>query len=182
MDEPGRSIRMAHHAGVAVEPDRRAVARNDAVRRAQRLAGEEHACCFNAPALLVVGMDAVVPADGIFKPLFARVAERGLNFRAHVGLADAAIEIGHENDRRNLLEQRAILGLEIRSVGFCSRELFGVPGRCSIRRSQTRRPTRAEALRLRRDPASLGRSPIRPRAAEGGLPIRFARAVPSLLH
>ena len=61
-------------------------------------------------------MNVLIPADRIFEPLLAGVPKRGLDLRADVGLADAAIEIGHEDDGRNLLQQRAILGLEIRSV------------------------------------------------------------------
>ena len=35
-----------------------------------------------------------------------------LDPRAHVGLADAAIEVGHEDDGGELLDQGAVLGLE----------------------------------------------------------------------
>ena len=112
--EPGRAIDVAHHAGIAVEPDNSAVTRHDAVGRAKRLAREKHAGSFNAPALFVVRMNAVVPANRIFEPLFARVAKRRFDLRTDVCLTDTAIEVSHEDDRRNLLEERAILRLQIR--------------------------------------------------------------------
>src|ERR1700757_3177403 len=92
VDEPRRSIGVAHHACVAVEPDDSAVTGHDAVGGAEWLAGEEHAGRFNAPAMLVVRMDASIPTDGIFEPVFARIAECSLDFRTDVGLTDAAIE------------------------------------------------------------------------------------------
>ena len=121
---------------------------------------------FNAPALLVFGMDAVVPADRIFEPLFAGVAQCRFDLRADVCLADAAIEISHEDDGRNLLQQRAILGLEIRSVWL--------PCRCGSCRSQATELFDA-AKTLANSSSSASASPssgsigtvgsIRPRAA-----------------
>ena len=69
---------------------------------------------FHAPALLVVGMDVLVPAHRIFQPLFPREAQRRFDLRADVRLADTAVEIGHEDDGGNLLEQRAVFGFKVR--------------------------------------------------------------------
>ena len=118
VDKPRRSIGSAHHAGIAVEPDDAAVARHDAVGGAQRLAGEKHARRLPCSSAACRRDECGIPADRIFEPLFARVAEGGLDLRADIGLADAAIEIGHENDGWNLFEQRAILCFEIRRCVF----------------------------------------------------------------
>ena len=96
-----------------MEPDDAPSRANDTIGRAQRLAGEEHAGCFEAPALFVVRMNVFVPADGIFQPFFARVSKGGLDLGADICLADSAIEIGHEDHGGNLLQKRAILCLEI---------------------------------------------------------------------
>ena len=63
VDEPGFAVRAAHHLGVAVEPDHPSIARDHTIGRSQRLAGKKHAGCLKAPALFVVGMNVLVPAD-----------------------------------------------------------------------------------------------------------------------
>jgi hypothetical protein len=70
-------------------------------------------------------MDLVVPADWVFQPLFLGKPQRFLNLRAHVGFADAAIEISHEHHGRNLLHQGTVPGFQIRKSTlrgdpFCS--------------------------------------------------------------
>ena len=62
----------------------------------------------DAPTRLVVGMNLVEPADGVVEPFGLREAEHGLDLRADVSLADALIEEGHEDDRRNLLDEDAV--------------------------------------------------------------------------
>lgn len=69
--------------------------------------------CFQAPSLFVVRMDAVVTADGIFEPFFARVADSCLDLRAGIGFAGAAVDICHENHGGNLLEQSPIFCFDI---------------------------------------------------------------------
>ena len=101
-----------------MKPDDPAIACHHAIRRTQRVAGKKHLGRFGAPALLVVGMDMAVPADRIFQPLFLGETQRGFNLRADVGLADAAIEIRHEDYRRDLLDQGAISGFKIWKLGI----------------------------------------------------------------
>ena len=79
---------------------------------------------FEAPALLVVGMNVFIPADRVFKPLLAGVSQRGFDFGADVCLTDSAVDVGHENDGGNLFKEGTIFGLETRSmrvVGQCWR-------------------------------------------------------------
>ena len=117
---------------------------------------------FKAPALLIIGMNAFVPAHRIFEPLFARVAECGFDFGADIGLADAAIEIGHEDDGRDLLQQRAVAGFEIRSLRF-------------IGRRKMRRMARPSALRIRR-PIRAASASASPRSGiSGTLPHSASR-------
>src|SRR5580658_1425545 len=98
VNTPGASVFQAHHAGVAMEPDDASIARDHAIGGAQGLAGEEHLRRFEAPTLLVIGMNALIPADWIFQPFFARISESGFDLRAHIGLADTPVEIGHEDN------------------------------------------------------------------------------------
>ena len=179
VDEPGRSVGVAHHTGIAVEPDHAAVPCNHAVGGAKRLAREKHTGRFNAPALLVVGMNSVIPADRIFEPLFARVAERCFDLRADVCLADATIEIRHEDDGWNLLQKRSITAL--RDSTGAHLQLVGYD-RLPLHRSmkQIHWPAQAEVLRPLRHPEDRECCRIQPRAAEGGLPIQFAQAMPSI--
>ena len=90
-----------------------AVAGEHAVGGPERLAGQEHLRRLDAPAELILGMDVVVPADRILQPFGLGEAHDLLDARAHVGLADAAIEIGHEDDGRHLLHQGPVLGLQV---------------------------------------------------------------------
>ena len=97
MNKPGLAILAANHLGFAMKPDHAAVARQHPVGRPQRLAGKKHLGGFRAPALLVVGMNLLIPAHRIFQPFFLREAQRRFDLRADIGFADAAIEIGHED-------------------------------------------------------------------------------------
>src|ERR1700733_3201590 len=113
VNTPGASVLQAHHAGVAMEPDDAAIARNYAICGAQGLAGEEHLGRFEAPTLLVIGMNALIPADWILQPFFSGISERCFNLRAHIGLADTPVEIGHEDNRGYLLQQSAVFRLRV---------------------------------------------------------------------
>src|SRR5271154_7377546 len=104
VNTPRASVFQAHHAGVAMEPDNAAIARDDAICGAKGLAGEEHLGGFEAPTLLVIGMNVLIPADWIFQPFFARISESGFNLRAHIRLADTPVEISHEDNRGYLLQ------------------------------------------------------------------------------
>ena len=64
-------------------------------------------------------MDVVVPADGILQPFRLGEPHDLLDAGAHVGLADAAIEVGHEDHGGHLLDEGPVLGLDVgqRRVG-----------------------------------------------------------------
>jgi hypothetical protein len=47
----------------------------------------------------------------------ASALQRCFNLRAHIGFANAAIEISHEDDRGDLLDQRTVAGLQAGSLG-----------------------------------------------------------------
>ena len=113
MNTPRASVFPAHHSGVAMEPDNAAIARNHSICGAQRLAGEEHLGGFQAPALLVIGVNVLIPTDRIFQPFFSRISEGGFDLRAHIRLADTPVEISHEDNRRYLLQQSAVFGLKV---------------------------------------------------------------------
>ena len=51
-----------------------------------------------------------------------REAERGFDLRAHVSFADSLIEVGHEDNGRNLFDERAISGLD--AVGLLAGTQF----------------------------------------------------------
>src|ERR1700733_13420771 len=89
---------------------------NQINRRSQRLAGEKHSCCLEAPALFVVRMDVLVPANGVLQPLLPRVSQRCLDLRTDICLTDATIQIDHKDYSGNLFQKRAILGLQVRGV------------------------------------------------------------------
>ena len=137
--------------------------REHPVGRPERLAGQEHLGRLDAPAMLVLRVDVVVPADRILQPLRLGEPHDLLDPRAHVGLADAAIEVGHEDDRRHLLHQRAVLGFQVGQRRVGRRRASPAPGR---RRGRTRRPGRGgstSASRWSMAIGHLGPSPAAPR-------------------
>jgi hypothetical protein len=67
-----------------------------------------------APADLVVGMDLPIPANRIFQPFLLRKAERRFDLRTHIRFANTLIQVRHEHDRGNLIEQDPVSGLEAR--------------------------------------------------------------------
>ena len=107
-----------------MKPDDAAIACNHSIRGSQRLAGEEHLGSFQAPALLVIGVNVLIPADRIFQPFFSRISEGGFNLRAHIGFADTPVEIGHEDNRRYLLQQSTVFGLKVRRLRIRSQFLL----------------------------------------------------------
>ena len=137
MDEPGTPVVAPHHLHLALEPDEVAIAGEHPVGRPERAPGQEHLRGLDAPAALIVRMDVVVPADRILQPFRLGEPHDLLDARAHVSLADAAIEIRHEDHRGHLLDEGAVLGLDVgqwRVGGRCRPS----PGSASSRR--TRRP------------------------------------------
>ena len=118
LDEPRSAVRAEDHLRFATEPDHPAVACDYPVGRAQRLAREKHLRSFHAPAGFVVGMDLLIPHHRILKPFRLREPQCRLNLRAYVRLADTTVQVRHEHDRRKLLEQRPVLGFQIRELCF----------------------------------------------------------------
>ena len=115
VNEPGLAVVAPDQPGFTMKPDHPSIPRHDAIRRSQRLPGEKHFRGFIAPAALVVGMDLLIPANRIFQPFLLRKAERGFDLRTHIGFADTLIQIRHEHDRGNLIEQDPVSGFEVRS-------------------------------------------------------------------
>ena len=113
MNTPRAAIFPAHHSGVAMKPDNAAIARNHSICGSQRLAREEHLGSFQAPALLVIGVNVLIPANRIFQPFFSRISEGRFDLRAHIRLADTPVEISHEDNRRYLLQQSTVFGLKV---------------------------------------------------------------------
>ena len=62
---------------------------------------------------LVVGMDLLVPANRVFQPFRLRKSQRLFDLRADVGLANSLVQVGHENNGGNLVEQRPVARLDI---------------------------------------------------------------------
>ncbi len=152
LDEPGSPVATPHDLGFALEPDDVAVPRDHAVDRSEGVPRQEHGGGILAPALFLVRMDLVVPADRIFQPLLLRESQRRFDLRADIRFADAAIQIRHEHDRRHLLEERAVSRLEDRGVI----RQFLVGRRGARRRVETRQQAQrvlrlAEIQMTRRD-------------------------------
>src|SRR5271168_3629006 len=72
VDEPWPSIFPANHLRLALKPKHSSIARNHAVSRSQRLAGQEHFRGLHAPSHLVIGMNLPVPAHRVFQPFALR--------------------------------------------------------------------------------------------------------------
>src|ERR1700722_19081639 len=113
MNEPGTPVIVQHDLGFTLEPYHVTVAGNYSIAGADGLAGEKYLGSLHAPALFIVRMDLLVPADRVFQPFITRESQRHFNVRTDVGWADALIEVGDENNRRELLNQRAITGFDV---------------------------------------------------------------------
>ena len=99
-----------------MKPDDAAIPRNYSICGAERLAGEEHLRGFQAPALLIIGVNVLIPANRILQPFFPRISEGRFNLRAHIRFTDTPVEMGHENNRRYLLQKGAVFRLKVWSV------------------------------------------------------------------
>ena len=123
MNEPGAAVLPPHHPGIAMKPDDATIARDYPICGSQRLARKKHLGGFQAPALLIIGMNVLIPANRIFQPLLSRIAKGRFDLRAHICFADTSVEISHEDDRRYLLQECAIFGLKIRRLRIRIRSL-----------------------------------------------------------
>ena len=72
-------------------------------------------------------MDLLKPADRIFQPLLLPETEAGFNLRTNIGFADSAVQISHENHRRNLFKQGPVFCFHVGKLGFA-----GILGRGEI--------------------------------------------------
>jgi hypothetical protein len=68
---------------------------------------------FHAPALFVIGMNLLIPADGIFQPFLLRKAQRRFNLGAHIRFAYALVQVSHEDHSGYLLDDGAITRFHI---------------------------------------------------------------------
>ena len=118
VNEPGLAVVAPHQPGFAMKPDHAPVARHHPIRRPQRLAGKKHLRGFDAPAVLIVGMDLLVPANRILQPFFLRKSERRFDLRTHIGFADSLIQVRHEHHGGNLIEQDPVARLQSRARGL----------------------------------------------------------------
>jgi len=57
-----------------------------------------------------------IPSDRILQPLFLGKAERSLDLRTNVCFSHPLLQISHEHDRWNLLNQGTILRLQVRKL------------------------------------------------------------------
>ena len=120
-------------------------------------------------------MDVVVPADRVLQPLRLGEPHDLLDARAHVRLADAAVEIGHEHHGRHLLHQGPVLGLQVRK-----RRLTG-GGRATASRpvaGEDRGQVAEDRLRLQAV-QDLDHSSFPPRAAPARLLVHRAHGEPA---
>ena len=102
-----------------------AITRNYPICRAQRLPRKEHLCGFQTPALLVLGVDVLVPENWIFQPLLSRISKCSFDLRAHIRFADTSVEISHKYDRRYLLQKSTVFSLKIWYVSVRGRPFSG---------------------------------------------------------
>ena len=108
VEEEGAAGVIADNLGLSMDPHDSPISRPEAVLGAEGLpegAGHRE---LGMPALAVVGMEARVPKDGVFQPFFLREPEHRLDLRADIELVAAAVQCGHEGDRRDLLHERTI--------------------------------------------------------------------------
>ncbi len=126
MNEPGPAIFPPDHLGFAVEPDDSPIPRQHTVGGPQRFARKKQLSRFHAPSLLVVGMDLLIPADGVLQPLLLRETQDSFNLRADVSLAHPLVQVGHEYNRGNLLYQRPVFRLQVGKRSFCRLSGFDI--------------------------------------------------------
>ena len=111
LQEQRLAVRIESHLGLAVNPHHPAVARHEAILRAERLAQGARPGELDVPALAVVGVQLHIPQDGIVQPLFLGEPQQRLDLRTDVQLVVLPVERGHEGDRRDLFHQGAVARL-----------------------------------------------------------------------
>ncbi len=112
--EAGAAGLVRHQHRVVTEPDDLAVAGEQAVLDAERLAGPLGAAVFREHAIAVIGVEETLPEVRSGDPLVRRVAENRFDLGADVddrpGLVRFVQRLG-VGDHRQVLDQRAVLGL-----------------------------------------------------------------------
>src|SRR3984885_12906625 len=101
-----------------MKPDYPAIPGDHAVGGAQRCTGKKHLSSFNTPALFVLGMNLLIPANGIFQPFFLRKTESRLDLRTDIGFTDSPLQVSHENHSGDLLDQSTIDRIGFRQLLF----------------------------------------------------------------
>src|SRR5687767_8053314 len=102
MDEPRATVVIADHFSFAVKPDNAPVASKDSIKRFQWLTRQEQFRSFDAPSILVVWMDLLIPAHRIIQPFFLSESQYLFDLRANICLANTFIHESHKNDCRDL--------------------------------------------------------------------------------
>ena len=116
LEEEGLASLVAHHLGLAVNPDDPAVASQEAVLGTESFAEGAGEGKFEETAIPVVGVEPGAPEYRILEPFLLGEAQQRLDLGADVQLVDAPIELGQEGDDRHLLDQRAV-------TRFCEAQL-----------------------------------------------------------
>lgn len=89
-----------------------------------RFTGKKHRGGFEAPSHFVVGMNLLVPAHGILEPFTLGKSQRRFDLGTYAGLADSLVQLGHEHDSGDLLDQGGVFRLHNQQRGFGGRRRF----------------------------------------------------------
>src|SRR5262249_6420527 len=108
VNEPWPTVVVANHLGFALKPNYMSVAQGDSVNGAHRLTRKKYVHGIDIPTTSVVGVDLPEPEYRIIQPFFLRKAEYRLDLRAHVGFADAFVEISHKDYCGDLLDKGSV--------------------------------------------------------------------------
>ena len=91
--------------------------------------------------LAVLGVQLVVPEDGIVKPFFLRKTQQGFDLRADIEFVDAAVERGQKGNNRQLLDEGTVARLR-QAQPRLYRMKVGGASRPNLRRRYGRRGRR----------------------------------------
>ena len=142
LEVEGVALLVAHHLGLAMDPDHAAVAGQEPVLGAEmppRGAGPRE---LGVPADAIVRVELPVPEDRVLRPFLLREAQQRLDLRADVQLVVLLLERRHEGDGRQLLDEGAIAGLGPAELLLAAdRLLVGAERRDGRRRGPDHRPS-----------------------------------------
>src|SRR5205823_11491501 len=116
MNEPRLTVGPANHFSFALKPHYLAITCMDSINRFQRIAGQNQLGRVDAPAGLIFRMNLPIPANGIAQPFALCETEQSFNLWTDVSFAEAPVQIGHEDNRRYLLDESSIFPLSSRDI------------------------------------------------------------------